>query len=631
MNVNPTLIPLRMRQSLKYLIPGLVLALNVLSVFAQAPQWSWVKHATSSNRERVTDVANDPVNDGVFAVGYWQTDLSADLPGLMPPYGNEDGFVAKYNQDGTVAWAFSLGSNGNDQCYAVATDDSGYVYVTGFFTGTAQFRGVPSSPTANLTSLGNEDVFIARYDNNGNLKWVTQGQSSNEAIGWAIHADADGVFVTGGTRDSISFGGPNLPYLNGMDAWAVKLDRISGNLVWSGTGLGNGNNERGLGIDADGSDVYIVGLFASPTVTFDGNGATTLNNPTSGFRDIYVSKRDKSNGNVQWTQRIGGSDGEEAHGIALDNNGIFITGGCDDNNTSVSFPGFPPVNTGNSGEDIFVCRMDKATGNTIWVNVEQNNVNDDCRGDAVVFDGNNSIYVTGNMHGTTTFNAGPGAVNFASIGNDDIFVSAYDATTGSFLWAKDAGSSGEDMGWGLDTSRTNALYLGGYYANVSTFDTIPQLPNNGSDNIWVGRIGDLHLFARVDSVCVPFQTTLDIDVLANDANPSNSPLTTSILTSPTQGSASVQNNDSIRYVPAPGFTGLDSIRYQVCDTAGYCDQAWVYLRVFPFANAGSDVQLCVDNANINGNNPAPGNGMWQLVSGTGSIAAPTISTQPYPD
>jgi len=66
------------------------------------------------------------------------------------------------------------------------------------------------------------------------------------------------------------------------------------------------------------------------------------------------------------------------------------------------------------------------------------------------------------------------------------------------------------------------------------------------------------------------------DVLVNDLDPDGNTLTTTILQSPSNGSA-LLNGSIITYSPVPGFNGIDSLLYEICDNGvpPLCDTAWV--------------------------------------------------------
>ncbi|MCH8331605.1 MAG: gliding motility-associated C-terminal domain-containing protein, partial [Bacteroidetes bacterium] len=72
-----------------------------------------------------------------------------------------------------------------------------------------------------------------------------------------------------------------------------------------------------------------------------------------------------------------------------------------------------------------------------------------------------------------------------------------------------------------------------------------------------------------------------IDVIANDNDPDNDPLTISIETFPDNGLATVTSNNQINYLPDEGYYGTDSIEYVVCDDGipSLCDTAKVWIVV----------------------------------------------------
>src|SRR5690349_16339588 len=66
------------------------------------------------------------------------------------------------------AWSRRAGGTEPDAASRIAVDASGNSYITGIFRGNASFG------TTSLTSSGNTDVFIAKYDGSGNVLWAKQ-------------------------------------------------------------------------------------------------------------------------------------------------------------------------------------------------------------------------------------------------------------------------------------------------------------------------------------------------------------------------------------------------------------------------------------------------------------------------
>ena len=79
-----------------------------------------------------------------------------------------DIFLARYNADGTLAWARGVGAAEWDQGCGVAALSDGSVLVTGSFCETVIFGAGEANETI-LTAVANGDVFVARYDAGGAL------------------------------------------------------------------------------------------------------------------------------------------------------------------------------------------------------------------------------------------------------------------------------------------------------------------------------------------------------------------------------------------------------------------------------------------------------------------------------
>ena len=105
--------------------------------------------------------------------------------------------------------------------------------------------------------------------------------------------------------------------------------------------------------------------------------------------------------------------------------------------------------------------------------------------------------------------------------------------------------------------------------------------------------------ANDDTAVTAMDTPVDIDVLANDSNPSNDVLTVAIDTPPDYGQASISQDGTLHYTPPPGFTGTDYVGYTITDAAGIVSYASVTITV-----TGSD----------DGGNPSQPGTNWFTVS-----------------
>jgi uncharacterized delta-60 repeat protein len=83
-------------------------------------------------------------------------------------------------------------------------------------------------------------------------------------------------------------------------------------------------------------------------------------------------------------------------------------------------------------------------------------------------------------------------------------------------------------------------------------------------------------------------TTLTIGapgILANDSDPEGTPLTTWLLTPPTNGTLTLNADGSFTYVPATNFHGLDRFLYRARDQYTSSENTWVTIQVAPVNDA----------------------------------------------
>jgi hypothetical protein len=111
--------------------------------------------------------------------------------------GEGDMFLAKYNTDGTLAWAKRAGGTSNDAILGVSTFSDGSCSVTGSFCGTATFGKGETNETS-VTSAGSEDIFVAQYADDGTLTWVVRAGGAYRDAGQCIVSLSGDTCVVGG-------------------------------------------------------------------------------------------------------------------------------------------------------------------------------------------------------------------------------------------------------------------------------------------------------------------------------------------------------------------------------------------------------------------------------------------------
>jgi hypothetical protein len=166
----------------------------------------WANRVGAANDDTGKDIAID-ASGGIYITGDYQGTADFDSgSGIanLTAAGMNDIFLTKYDASGNYLWAKSIGGTNDDNCYSIGIDGGENIYLTGVFDGTADFD--PSAATATITTIGMADIFIAKYDNNGNYIWAKNMGSTNNEYSNCITVDAAGIFyITGQYGSTVDF------------------------------------------------------------------------------------------------------------------------------------------------------------------------------------------------------------------------------------------------------------------------------------------------------------------------------------------------------------------------------------------------------------------------------------------
>ena len=233
--------------------------------------------------------------------------------------GNEDAYVVKLNSAGAHLWSTYLGGGGNDYGYGIALDWNGDCYVSG---STFSSDWVSSGWD---TTFSTSDGYVVKLNTAGGHIWSTYIGGTDAETGFGIAVDAAGdCYVTGYTYSSgwvsggwdTSHGGTSY-----SDGYVVKLNS-TGQHVWS-TYLGSIYSDEGYGIAVTGNGACFVAGSTESSGWVSGGWNTTL----AGNMDGYVAMLNAFTGSHTWSSYLGGTEYDEAWGVAADATGAcFVTG-----------------------------------------------------------------------------------------------------------------------------------------------------------------------------------------------------------------------------------------------------------------------------------------------------------------
>ena len=242
----------------------------------------WAKRAGGSKQDRGFGIAIDG-SENVYVTGSF-TSPATFRNTTVTNTGKLSSFLAKYNSGGTLQWVKAGGDCcDTTQAHAVALDNSGNVFITGYFGVKTKF----SSTT--LTSSGMTDIFIAKYSNSGSLKWAKKIGGTKEDIGYGITYNplVNRIYVTGYVASAGYSGNISYPFAGYKDVFLGSFSASTGSEKWATT-YGGHWRDVGLALTVNSQgNIYLTGLF-NGTAQF--GPVTMVSYPNSYWADFFVAK-----------------------------------------------------------------------------------------------------------------------------------------------------------------------------------------------------------------------------------------------------------------------------------------------------------------------------------------------------
>ncbi|MFO7722270.1 MAG: SBBP repeat-containing protein [Bacteroidales bacterium] len=207
----------------------------------------------------------------IYIAGYTWSDSGIATSGSHQAVfgGTRDGFMAKFNDQGTLLWSTYYGGDQVDECRAMAIDPSGHIYIGGF---TLSTTGIATAGSHQPAFGGpGSDCFIARFNSSGTRLWGTYFGGTGYDDVRALATDQENSVYPGGTTETtsgtgIATPGSHQPSFGGhyADAFLAKFT-ANGFREW-GTYYGGMSVELGSAVAVDPQgNVYLAGHTASST------------------------------------------------------------------------------------------------------------------------------------------------------------------------------------------------------------------------------------------------------------------------------------------------------------------------------------------------------------------------------
>lgn len=199
----------------------------------------WSKRIGNAADQMLEELASD--RDGNVILTGW-SETPAEFEGVTL----QESFTLKLGPGGEVLW--SIPHSGY-----LGVDGEGNVILAGGFTGSFKYEG------KELTSVGERDAYIAKFDPSGKLLWVLSAGGAGSEYLHHVEADGAGNIVVAGQYSGVADlgGGPMPPGApNGNEsAFVAKFDK-DGAFLWSRSFVGQSVRARFLSADKAGNTVF---------------------------------------------------------------------------------------------------------------------------------------------------------------------------------------------------------------------------------------------------------------------------------------------------------------------------------------------------------------------------------------
>lgn len=465
---------------IRHLLSGLTMVLLVwLNCHSQSAMFTKVITAGGEGNETSKSIISDPAGN-LYITGTFESTCHFGNDSVTLS-GSENMFLAKYNPLLGFLWAVAPNTAYRADAEAVAFDDQGSLYVTGYFLGNVDFGNGFSF----FSSYFN--TFIAKYDSSGNLIWAKSVSGDNNNPRCLMGDDEGNIYIAGQFDGDLVYDTISIYSFN-TACFLLKIGR-DGEVKWINRSGGSGTvYPKSVSVDPSGS-IVLSGIFINP-VSFG-----TIDLEGFGSYDAFICRVNAS-GNFTWAVQAGGTGDDEGLSVICGNDGsIFIEGYYEDVADFGSFV----LNTGGGygSYATFVAKTD-SSGNFIWAK----SLDVSCRSNNLMcIDASNNIYLTSSFWGSAE--VGPSIL--WSNGYGDIYVIKMDKD-GQVLWAKGAGSTYVDDGSGITLLPSGDLAVTGIFSDGAAFDSINVTTIPG--NIFIAILHQ-HGFVAIDEINYNSSDSLD--------------------------------------------------------------------------------------------------------------------------
>jgi uncharacterized repeat protein (TIGR03803 family) len=284
------------------------------------------------------------------------------------------------------------------------------------------------------------------------------GNSWEEGFGVAL--DASGNIIVAGSTSSTNFPTANAfqsQNAGSQDVFVTKFNPSGTSLMYS-TYLGGASYDacEGLALDSSGN-AYITGYTNSKNFPTQ----NPIQGKNNGIENVFLSELSPT-GSLLFSTYYGGSQRDDAFGLALDSTGLYVVGIT----SSFNYPTVNPFQSQKAGfHDAFLTKFSAGGGSVIY-STYLGGAGGGSNAYAVAVDSSNSPYLTGQTTSNTFPLMNPFQSQNKSAGAGTVFVTKFAPAGNTLVYSTYLGGSGIESAGGIAVDSSGDAYVAGGTASV---------------------------------------------------------------------------------------------------------------------------------------------------------------------
>lgn len=468
------------------------------------PEFQWAVQCGNPPNSTDTKTRLASIPDGSYFMSGEFLDTAQFGTKTLVSAGGTDVFLVKYSADDDPLWSVKMGGQDYDYVQQIIADDDGNVIIAGYFYGTTQIG------TDEYASYGSQDLFIAKYNSDGDFIWSARsGGPMADYLNGLTAGDSQDFYIAGFYYNSIAIGDTTLLSSGGSDIYLAKYS-TDGEYLWANSCGGSSSDQvNSASFNANGN-ILVAGSFYY-NISFSDTTLTTTN-PVG----VYIAGF-HPDGQLNWVLQLDGTYlTTEVLIKSAPSCDFYISGNFSE---QITF-GDKVFDAGEFNQDIYLAKYD-STGDLQWARHAHSFASDQVVG--LETDQYNNLYIAGHYLDTIHFDQLTLKYNLCC-GSREIFV-VYYTDKGNALWGDSISGTRANL-QSIELQQDNELLISGLFSEIITMGNYSLSYYDGFQNYMTCLKGEVY-------------------TLVNDNGPENELM---VFPNPASHMIQVMNSDNVHLI-----------------------------------------------------------------------------------